>query len=131
LQAYEEAGNRAIKAAADVARRVHATGEALTARQPPRAVRAVKLRESAALWAWARAKGLLIDELGFDLKWTAQGRIGGQENDVYLENRRVFKRNNLSYHLSYADFFDRLALHNVSRADEGARADRREYEWSI
>ena len=40
-------------------------------------------------------------------------RIGGQENDVYLEGNRAFKCNNLSYHLSYADFFDRLALHNL------------------
>jgi hypothetical protein len=32
---------------------------------------------------------------------------------VYLRGDRAWKRNNLSYHLSYADFFDRLALHNV------------------
>jgi hypothetical protein len=113
LQAYEEAGNRAIQAAADVARGVHAAGETLTARQSPRTVRALKLRESVALRAWAGARGLFIDALGFDSKWTAQGRIGGQENDVYLEKGRVLKCNNLSYHLSYADFFDRLALHNV------------------
>ena len=32
---------------------------------------------------------------------------------MFLEAGRVFKRNNLSFHLSYADFFDRLALHNL------------------
>lgn len=113
LQAYEEAGNRAIQAAADVARGVHEPGAALTARQHPRLIRSLKLREAAALRTWAEAKGLLLDTLAFEAKWVAQSRIGGQENDVYLEGNRVFKCNNLSYHLSYADFFDRLALHNL------------------
>ena len=65
------------------------------------------------LRAWAEAKGLVLDALEFDSKWIAQDRIGGQENDVYLHDGRVFKCNNLSYHLSYVNFFDRLALHNV------------------
>jgi len=55
----------------------------------------------------------LLDTRAFEAKWAAQRRIGGQENDVYLEDNRVIKCNNLSYHLSYADFFDRLALHNL------------------
>ena len=63
--------------------------------------------------AGAEAECLLLDSMAFEAKWIAQDRIGGQENDVYLEANRVFKCNNLSYHLSYADFFDRLALHNL------------------
>jgi len=113
LQAYEEAGNRTIQAAADVARGVHEPGGTLTARQPPRVIRSLKLREASALQIWAEAKGLLLDTRAFEAKWAAQRRIGGQENDVYLEDNRVIKCNNLSYHLSYADFFDRLALHNL------------------
>ena len=54
----------------------------------------------------------MLDAASFERQWRRQGRIGGQENDVYLTANRVFKRNNLSFHLSYADFFDRLALHN-------------------
>lgn len=54
-----------------------------------------------------------MDAAAFERQWRKQGRIGGQENDVYLSANRVFKRNNLSFHMSYADFFDRLALHNL------------------
>jgi hypothetical protein len=54
-----------------------------------------------------------LDNAAFEHQWIEQGSIGGQENDVFLEAGRVFKRNNLSFHLSYADFFDRLALHNL------------------
>lgn len=32
---------------------------------------------------------------------------------MYLEGNRVLKRNNLCFHLSHADFFDRLALHSL------------------
>lgn len=62
---------------------------------------------------WSRQHRRLLDAPAFEQKWIAQGRIGGQENDVYLEDSRVFKRNNLSFHLSYLDFFDRLVLHNL------------------
>lgn len=54
----------------------------------------------------------MLDAASFERQWRRQGRIGGQENDVYLSANRVFKRNNLSFHLSYVDFFDRLVLHN-------------------
>jgi glycosyltransferase involved in cell wall biosynthesis len=112
-QAYEEAVDRTIEAAARVARGVHGSGEALTARKPPDVVRALKLSERIVLQAWAEPKGLIVDATAFEAKWIGQGRIGGQENDVYVDVGRVFKCNNLSYHLSYADFFDRLALHNL------------------
>jgi hypothetical protein len=113
LRAYEEARNREIKAAADVARGVHGPGEAPSARQQPSLVRALKRREATALATWAEAEGRLLSASEFEAGWKSQGRIGGQENDVYLRGDRAWKRNNLSYHLSYADFFDRLALHNV------------------
>ena len=112
-QAYEEAGDRTLQAAADVARRVRGAGEALTASEPPDVVRSLKLREAEALHAWARLNKLMLNAADFESKWVKQDRVGGQENDVYLEDDRVFKRNNLRYHLSYADFFDRLALHNL------------------
>lgn len=113
LRAYEEACNREIKAAADVARGVHGPGEAPSARQRPSLVRALKLREAEALRAWAEAERRVLSASEFETGWENQGCIGGQENDVYLRGERAWKRNNLSYHLSYADFFDRLVLHNV------------------
>ena len=112
-QAYEARGAATLKAAADVARGVHGAGAALTARQSPQAVRGLKQREAQALRLWARRERHILDAAAFERKWRKQGRIGGQENDVYLSANRVFKRNNLSFHLSYADFFDRLALHNL------------------
>lgn len=112
-QAYEARGAATLKAAADVARGVHGPGAALTAKQPPQAVRGLKQREAQALRLWARRERHILDAAAFEQKWRKQGCIGGQENDVYLSDNRVFKRNNLSFHLSYADFFDRLALHNL------------------
>lgn len=112
-QAYEARGAAPLKAAADVARGVHGPGAALTAKQPPQAVRDLKQREAQALRLWARRERHILDAAAFELKWRKQGCIGGQENDVYLSDNRVFKRNNLSFHLSCADFFDRLALHNL------------------
>jgi hypothetical protein len=113
LQAYAACRDKALRAAANVARGVHATG-ATAAQQPsPGEVRALKRREAEALLAWARRHDRLVDGMEFERKWIEQGHIGGQENDVFLEAQRVWKRNNLSFHLSYADFFDRLALHRL------------------
>jgi hypothetical protein len=112
-EAYEAVGAAALQAAADVARRVHGSGEAAPPRQSPRAVRELKKREARALRIWARRENRLLGAADFEREWRKQGRVGGQENDVYLRDNRVFKRNNLSFHLSYADFFDRLALHNL------------------
>lgn len=112
-QAYAARGAAALQAAADVARGVHGPGPAPAGRQSPEDVRRLKQREAQALRAWAKKENRLLDAAAFERGWRQQGRIGGQENDVYLCGRRVFKRNNLSFHLSYADFFDRLALHNL------------------
>lgn len=54
----------------------------------------------------------ILAAVDFERSWKSQGCIGGQENDVFLRDNRVWKRNNLSFHLCFADFFDRLALHN-------------------
>ena len=112
-QAYEAVRRTALKAAADVARGVHPAGEPSRARPSPAEVRSLKQRESVALLAWARRTGRLLSDAAFTHQWISQGSIGGQENDVFVKGRRVLKRNNLSFHLSYADFFDRLALHNL------------------
>ena len=40
------------------------------------------------------------------------GCIEGGENQIYLAGALVYKRNNLAFHTSYLEFFERLALHN-------------------
>lgn len=113
LQAYAACGDEALRAAADVARRVCAAGAALALRPTPAEVRALKRREASALVQWSETHGKLLDGAEFVRKWSEQGQVGGQENDVFLEANRVWKRNSLSFHLSYCDFFDRLALHHL------------------
>jgi hypothetical protein len=112
-QAYAAVRGSTLQAAADVARGVHASGGPPPAKPSPAEVRGLKRREAAALLTWARSNGLLLDDAEFTRDWIAQGSIGGQENDVFLRDGRVLKRNNLCFHLSYADFFDRLALHHL------------------
>jgi serine/threonin/tyrosin kinase-like protein len=113
LEAYAASGSTTLRAVADVARGVHCASPPVAGRPPPAFTRSLKLREVEALRQWSTPYGLGWDAAAFDRKWNAQGCVGGQENDVYLEEGRIFKRNNLSFHLSYADFFDRLALHNL------------------
>lgn len=72
----------------------------------------MKLREAATLRRWALQAGRILPAVDFERSWRSQGCIGGQENDEFLRDNRVWKRNNLSFHLCFADFFDRLALHN-------------------
>lgn len=110
-QAYAALRGTALQAAADVARGVHGADDPSPTRPSPAEVRGLKRREAAALLAWARREKRLLNDAEFTRGWTAQGSIGGQENDVFLRDGRVLKRNNLCFHLSYVDFFDRLALH--------------------
>lgn len=63
---------------------------------------------------WAEQVGLMMDNDLFEKTWREQGEMGGAESNVYFdeESQRWFKRNNVSYHSSYLEFFYRLALHN-------------------
>jgi hypothetical protein len=74
----------------------------------------VKPVEEKWLHHWAEQVGLMMDNKEFDRKWKQQGEKGEAENNVYFdeESQRWFKRNNLSYHTTYLEFFYRLALHN-------------------
>jgi hypothetical protein len=112
-QAYEATRDRALKEAAGIARNFCRPGRSLTAREPPAIIAEIRRAERLALRDWAVRIGLLADDAVFTAKWEAQGRISGQENDVFLDVGRVRKRNNLTFHLTYVDFFDRLALQNL------------------
>ena len=113
LRAYEARGAQTLRAVAHVARGVRPAGATFATRPTPAFVRDLKRREAEALRVWSQRQRRLLDAERFEQRWIAQGRIGGQENDVHLEGPRVFKRNNLTFHLGYIEFFDRLALHNL------------------
>ena len=75
----------------------------------------VKPVEEKSLRKWAEQVGLLMDNNEFERKWREQGEKAGAENSVYFdeESQRWFKRNTLTYHTTYLEFFYRLAMHNV------------------
>jgi hypothetical protein len=76
--------------------------------------RRVRPLEEAALRAWALSSGLFLDEVDFTQKWRNQGKKGETEHQIYFdeESQRWFKRNNLSNHGNWLEYFHRVALHN-------------------
>lgn len=116
-----------LGAAADVARGIHRTGPALEAREfageVTRAKRearrlalnnALRPKEEKALRAWAHEQGLMLDDAEFSRRWKEGGEVAGQENEVCDDeaSQRVFKRNDLNFHSSWLEFFQRLQLQN-------------------
>lgn len=71
--------------------------------------------EQAALRQWATDKGLMLSNRNFTAAWKAGGSAGETENQIYFdeETQRWFKRNDLTYHGTYLEFFYRVLLHNV------------------
>lgn len=74
----------------------------------------VRPLEEAALREWAKKNKLILDNREFNRRWKEQGERGETEHEVYLdvESGRWWKRNNLSYHGNWMEYFQRLALHN-------------------
>ncbi len=119
-------GDDTLRKAINLCLRSHATAEAPPsefahlpdrgARQAGRNLVSRKYRplEQAALYQWSKANGLLLKNAEFTSKWVAGGSAGETENQVYLEpaTQRWMKRNDLSYHGTYLDFFYRVQLHN-------------------
>jgi hypothetical protein len=70
--------------------------------------------EATALKQWGREESLLFDNDLFQRAFEAAGQLGGSEHDVYPDrsNSTWMKRNNLSHHGNYLEFFHRLLLHN-------------------
>jgi hypothetical protein len=116
-----------IEAAEGVARRCHEAVRPDQAREfaaEPRTAdrragyfavnRIVRPLEERALRAWAQANGLMRDFDEFARKWEEQGRRGETEHEIYFDpgTQRWFKRNNLSNHGNWLEYFHRLALHN-------------------
>lgn len=74
--------------------------------------------EQEALYKWAKAESLILDNATFTRLWRDGGKQGETENQCYFQpgddpaNGRWYKRNDLSYHTTYLDFFYRMAMHN-------------------
>lgn len=107
-----------IRAALDVTRRVHRANPSLS-----RAIQTglgeiwqlsedLKTREAQALYGWGVVTDCLWDANTFTQSWYEQGCIEGGENQVIHAGNIVHKRNNLAFHTSYLEYFERLALHN-------------------
>lgn len=123
---YEREGQKGtLGAVSNVSRAVHSavqrgriTGESLferTRRYKDLAENHIKPQEEAALREWAQANNMMLDRAEFDAAWIAQGKPGRAEHDVYFtaDKKHVIKRNRLSFHDTYLDYFHRLAAHNT------------------
>lgn len=72
----------------------------------------IRPREETSVKAWGLKTGLLLEQELFEKPWEAAGRLGESEHDVYPENGVWTKRNNLSHHGTWLEYFHRLLLHN-------------------
>lgn len=77
-------------------------------------LKSIKAKEQNALLKWAKEKGVLMPAKSFSTEWKSQGKIGGMENETYFDptTQTWKKRNNTSYHLTYLEFLQRMAMHN-------------------
>jgi hypothetical protein len=113
-RAYARSCDRSLEAAAALCRRCIGPDGAPSATQPPRKIKELQKRQETVLRKWAQKSGLILNSDSFQRHWEEQGCPGETENDIYYDpaTGRWFKRNNLSYHLSWADYFDRVAVHS-------------------
>jgi hypothetical protein len=96
-----------LEAAASVASGIHRPSKAPAEAERSAAQARRLTREATALREWARSEGLILPEGEFDREWNASERHGGQEHDVFLalDGRTIWKRNNLSFHASWQQYF--------------------------
>lgn len=55
---------------------------------------------------------LMLDAEEFTRQWYESGCIEGGENQVFSVEGIVYKRNNVAFHTSYLELFERLIVHN-------------------
>lgn len=65
-----------------------------------------------ALYAWAGKSNLLLNADVFTRKWLDFGQVEGGKHQIYQEEGVYYKRNNLAFHVSYLEYFERLFVHN-------------------
>ncbi|QMW02048.1 putative polyvalent protein kinase domain-containing protein [Spirosoma foliorum] len=107
-----------LRAALDVTRRIHRTNASLSPAIQAghseiwRLSEEIKLLEAEALYAWSITANCVWDADDFTNRWYDSGCIEGGENQVIHAGSLVYKRNNLAFHTSYLEYFERLTLHN-------------------
>ena len=105
--------------AAAIARGSHGTISAPAGTKPSDVASVVgrlcRQREEPALIAWAQRRGLLLAAAPFDRAWEDGGRMEGAEHQVWFDpaSGRWWKRNNGSFHRTWGELLDRIALHNL------------------
>jgi hypothetical protein len=74
----------------------------------------VRPLEEEVLRSWTLQECPLLDNAAFQKALEAAGSLGGSEHDVYPDSVTSvwLKRNNLTHHGNYLEFFHRLILHN-------------------
>ena len=63
------------------------------------------------------ANNCLWDADQFTRRWYELGCIEGGENQIIHAGDIVYKRNNLAFHTSYLEYFERLVMHNYLFSD--------------
>lgn len=107
-----------LRAALIVAGGVHRTSKAVALAEPAtrderwKISQLIRNWEEFALSEWAFNTNRWFDADEFTQRWIAGGKIEGAEHQVYLNRDVVVKRNNMTYHTTWLDYFHRLVLHN-------------------
>lgn len=124
---YDREGNSLLKAATSIAERSHDAirddQEEWTEIQPDRPNRRiarnlfskkVRPQEEKDLITWAKTNNFLLSNDEFNKNWIRDGKKGESEHEVYYDedNHTWVKRNNLSLHSTYLEYFHRILLHN-------------------
>ncbi len=107
-----------LRAALDVTRRVHRANQTDSRAEPPSSESRwalneyIRGKETSALFEWAILRDLLLDADEFTRRWVDYGRVEGGEHQIFQDQGVFYKRNNLAFHTSYLEYFERLVLHN-------------------
>lgn len=107
-----------LRAALDVVRRVHRANPSVSPAISTGSSEVwllseeIKRLESQQLSDWALANNLLFDADEFTRYWFDFGCVEGGEHQIFQMNGYFYKRNNLAFHTSYLEYFERLVLHN-------------------
>ena len=107
-----------FEAAENVVRRSHRQLQPPPGTRPAdsrsRLARIQKASQSADLKAWAYQNSFLLGPEHFTQRWQSQGRVSGQECDVYYDESsgRYHKRNNTVAYEDWIQFFESIRIHN-------------------
>ena len=118
-QSAEQAnGQESLRTALAITRRIHRANPTISPaiesdhREIWRLSEETKLLEAQALSDWSVDAMLMLDADEFTRRWFESGCIEGGENQVFSVDGIVYKRNNVAFHTSYLEYFERLIVHN-------------------